>query len=210
MFFNRFYSIKETTSISVNMSKPGRPQNVRSSSYRGAEHLKIRWNEPATNAEYVTHYIVKYKKANDSKDHWHTRTTRRRNKLSAIVRGLKPDTDYRFCVQSANGCIDGETSESIEMDTRWSKAAKVFVTPAVVVGGALATPFAAGAAIAMTTWESIEPQNPVTGVLTGALSLFSGVLGAIASVVAAPVVGGFAARELHDERWYSSQSSEDE
>ena len=192
------------------MSTPGPPQDVRRSSYRGATYLKIRWNVPATDAEYVTHYKVKYKKANDPDDHWHIRTTRRPKKLSAVVRGLKPDTDYLFCVQSASGHMDGEHSDTIEVDTRWSKAAKVVATPGVVVGSALATPLVGGGTAAMAVWKKIQPKNPVTGILTGVLSLGTGVLAGAASVVAAPVVGVLAACELHNERSHSPQSSEDE
>ena len=187
---------------------PGSPTNVRRSSYRGATYLKIRWNAPST--KYVTHYRVQYTKKNDRDDPWHIKTTKRPNKLSAVVRNLIPDTDYLFCVQSANGHVCGGTSDTIELDTRWSKAAKVVATPGVVVGTTLATPFVGGAAAAQAVWEKIEPENPVTGFFTGILSLATGVLAGVGSVVLAPAVGVYAAVELHDESRNSPLSSEDD
>ena len=189
------------------MSTPSSPQNVRGSSFRGSTYLKIRWNAPIYNADCVTHYKVIYRKVDST--YLHVQETKRKEKLSAVVRGLDSNTDYLFSVQSVNGKKDGGCSETILLDTRWSKAAKVTATPGVVVGTTLATPFVGGAAAAVAVWDKIEPQNPVTGLLTSVLSIGAGLLAGAASVVIAPVVGVAAARELHDEKCHSPQSPEE-
>lgn len=204
--------------ISVNMSMPGPPQNVRPSSYRGSDFLKIRWQPPSTNAQFVTHYKAQYKKANDPKDPWHTFKRTGKTKLSAVAKDLRPDTDYYFRVQSVNKDIkeqcpdfkNEEYSEIIMMDTRWSRAAKVAVTPGAVVGGALASPFV-GASIAATgVWKAIKPKNPVSKALTGLLSVGAGVFGGAAGIIAAPVGGVAAAVALHKKGYQSPQSTDDD
>ncbi|KAL5516961.1 hypothetical protein EMCRGX_G002420 [Ephydatia muelleri] len=131
-------------------------------------------------------------------------------KSEGLVQPITKGKDYYlFSVQSVNGKKDGGCSETILLDTRWSKAAKVTATPGVVVGTTLATPFVGGAAAAAAVWDKIEPQNPVTGLLTSVLSIGAGLLAGAASVVIAPVVGVAAARELHDEKCHSPQSPEE-
>ena len=202
----------------MELSEPGPPQNLRPSSYRGSTFLKIRWNPPSTNAQSVTHYKAQYKKVNDRDDPWHTFKRTRRNKLSAVAKDLKPDTNYLFRVQSVNKKIEEqnldykneEYSEIIMMDTRWSNAAKVAVTPGAVVGGALASPFVGAGVAATGVWEAIEPQNPVSKALTGLLSFGAGVLGGAAGIIAAPIGGVVAAVALHDKGYQSPQSSDED
>ena len=98
------------------MASPGPPQNVRPSSYRGSNFLKMRWNAPAYNAEFVVGYKAKYKKARDEADIWHVFKVTRKDKLSAMAHNLEPNTDYFFCVQALNQNDEGESAE-IEMNT---------------------------------------------------------------------------------------------
>ena len=195
------------------MSRPGRPQNVRPSSYRGSTFLKIRWDPPSTNAQSVTHYKAQYKTANEPDNFWRTFKRANRNKLSAIAKNLKPDTEYYFRVQSVNTNIEEqyeEYSEIIMMETRWSKAAKLAATPGAVVGGALASPFVGAGVAATGVWEAIEPKNPVSKALTGLSSIGAGVLGGAAGIIAAPIGGVAAAAALHDKGYQSPQSSDED
>ncbi|KAL5468949.1 hypothetical protein EMCRGX_G030110 [Ephydatia muelleri] len=170
----------------------GPPQNVRPSSNRGGTFLKVRWNPPSTNAEFVTHYRAEYTKEHDPKDPWHLfKETKVPKKLSAVARNLKPDTDYLFRILSANGNIDEEYSKTVKMDTRWSKVAKVAVTPGAVIGGALASPIV------------------VTKAVAGVIATAAGVFGGVAGIVAAPVGGAVAAAVLHDQSCDSPQSDDD-
>eukprot|EP00731_Ephydatia_muelleri_P017233 Em0010g331a len=174
--------------VNMGTGTPGPPQNVRPSSNRGATFLKVRWNPPSTNAEFVTHYRVEYTKEHDPKDLWHLfKETKVPKKLSAVARNLKPDTDYIFRILSANGNIDGEYSKTVKMDTRLSKIVKVAVTPGAVIGGALAFPIVGAAGAAALVWEEIDPQNPVAKAAAGVLAAAAGVFGGVAGIVAAPV-----------------------
>ena len=200
--------------ILTKMCTPSSPQHVRRSSNRGAKHAKLRWNEPSYNSESVTHYRVKYHVAGRTYHFIHdtkkrTPRDKKKPKLSAVIRGLEPNTDYVFCVQSLNDEIEGGCSGDIWIDTRWSKAAKVAVTPAVMVGATLATPFVSVAGAANAVWDRIEPKNPLTGLLTSVASVGAGLLAGVASVLASPFVGVAAAVELHDEDVDSLQSSEE-
>eukprot|EP00731_Ephydatia_muelleri_P012793 Em0007g103a len=95
------------------------------------------------------------------------------------------------------------------MDTRLSMAAKVALTPAVVAGGVLATPFAGASLAAVGVYDKIEPETPVTKGLTGAASVFAGVGGAVAGFVGFPVGAVAAAMLLYDKGDESPRSDDD-
>ena len=199
------------------MSKPGPPQNIRPSSRRGATFLKIRWDPPATNAQSVTHYDVQCKRAKDRDSPWKTVQTRtlENGKLKAVAKDLHSNTHYCFRVKSVNANIkdsetNGEYSEIIEEETRFSLAEKVLLTPAAAIAGAALSPIAGAGAAAASVWVAVDPEKPATKGLTGVASAGAGAAGALAGVVGFPVGAVFGAVSLYLNGYESSWSDGDD
>ena len=210
--------------ISVNQV-PGPPVNVRLSTKRTRNMIKIRWDPPEEHPQSVHHYELQMK--HKKKDDW--KSVRDSYKLSAKATGLKSNTTYYFRVYSKDGRGRGNFSEQIEGKTRLGKAAVAALTPLVFAGGTIAAPFVGavgggvaggvvGGATGVVVAEGIDNKAgaAAAGIGTGVpLGVAGGVVGTVGGgvlgTVGAPVVGGLLAKKFVDHGdSYSSQSSEDD
>lgn len=125
----------ESVDVTTSIPTPGKPTNVRRSSYYTSSVLKIRWNPPEEYAQFVDRYEVEYKEKKNEFDTRHKFDTIVTAKLSATAKELSSDTKYAFYVRAVNK--NGECSEKvrIEAETRWNEAIKTALSPLVFLGG---------------------------------------------------------------------------
>ena len=114
----------ESAEATTNIPIPGKPTNIRQSSYYTSSVLKIRWNPPEEYAQFVDHYKVEYKKKKDEFDTRHEFEAIETEKLSATARELSFDTAYAFYVRAVNKNGECSAKVRIEAETSWKKAVK--------------------------------------------------------------------------------------
>lgn len=215
---------------------PGIATEIRKSTFYTSNLLKIRWNPPDKNSQYVGKYIVKYKKKEKEFDERHKFEVIETKKLSATSRNLKSNTTYVFYVSAHNsfGESCGDKAR-IEARTKWPKAAKCVLSPFVFAGATLASPllgtvggvvFGAilGGVAGVETEQAIYSMSNskagkgcgvgvgvATGVGVGTVGAVAGGLGgAVIGTVGAPVTGIAAAHTfVHAIDDYSDQSDDE-
>ena len=204
---------------------PGPPMNVRFSTKRTSNMIKVRWDEPEDNPETVSCYELQMK--HKKNDDWEFVTYS--YKLSAKATGLNSNTKYYFRVFSRNEKGQGNFSETIKEKTRLGKKAVAALTPFVFAGGTVAAPFAGmlgggalggalGGVSGVLVADGIDSKAgaAAAGITTGvAAGVTGGVVGAVGGGVVgtlgAPIMGGVLARKFVKRGdSYSPQSSEDE
>ena len=188
---------------------PSRPWNLRVSTKRTAQLIKIRWDKPQQNAHAVSHYEMQMR---TKKTGWAEIATS--TKCSAKATNLSADTKYFFRVRAVNGRGEpGDFSSEIEAETRFSKAARAVLSPLVFLGGTVAGPLIGAVGVgALAGVAASEKADSKAGAATAGAA--AGVAGAAGGVVVgtlgAPLIGGAAAHMfVHGQSW-SPQSSDDE
>ncbi len=120
---------------------PGIPTRFRCSSYRTANMIKLRWNQPNINNRFVNHYEIEYR------TRWSKKFAVAGNteKLSFRIKSLSQDTKYFFRIRAVNAT--GRYSvytDVIDEQTKYSKLSKFALAPVVFAGSTIAAPFLAG------------------------------------------------------------------
>ena len=188
---------------------PGKPTDVRQSSHYTSSVLKIRWNPPEENAQFVDHYEVEYKKKKKEFDKRHKFDVIVTAKLSATAKELSSDTKYAFYVRAVNK--NGECSEKvrIEAETSWKKAAKAALSPLVFLGGTVGGPVLVTAAGALAAGSlSLESRDSKAGAVGAGVA--GGIGGALLGTVGAPFVGGAMAHYFVHGFGPDSEQSDDD
>ena len=186
---------------------PGEPTNVRQSSNYTSSMIKLRWNPPMMNEEFVDHYQIKYKRQEHLlKDKpFYVFETRSEDKLSAKIDKLESDTEYFFEISAVNK--NGMPGQSVYLfaKTRWKKATKAALSPFVFLGTAVAGPVLGAVKGGKFAAGSIDSKP---GAAAGAVG--AGVGGALLGTVGAPIVGGLLAHNfVHGKDPESDQSDDD-
>ncbi len=174
---------------------PGTPSSFRFSSYRTAHMIKLRWKEPDLNHRFVNHYEIEYR------TRWDTHFAKAGNttRLSYRIVGLSQDTKYYCRIRAVNTSGQcGNYTDMIDETTRFNAAAKVALSPFVLLGGIFGAPILTGPAVGLATGQAVYDGNSdadegerkagalVTGVSAG---VGAGVLGAVLSPLLAPATG---------------------
>ena len=195
----------ESVDVTTDIPIPGKPTNLRQSSYSTSDLLKIRWSPPEENAEFVHCYEVKYKEKSKDLDTRYNFEVIHTTKPSATAKGLESNTTYVFYVRAMNENNKFSKDVKIEATTRWSKAIKLVLSPFVFLGGMVSGPIA-GAAGGEALGASLSDSavGTVAGAVGGAVS------GGIAGTVGAPLVGGMAAHYFVHGIPPESDQSDDE
>ena len=198
---------------------PGPPQELRVSSKRTSNLLKIRWKEPTVNPQAVSRYQVEMQHASKKRPWKHLKTVDH-EKFSATATGLQSGERYHFRVRAYNSkeyC--SEFSKVLEAKTRRGKAAQIAAATSAFVGGTLGAPVIGavygGVAAGETANENLRNKAKNKAKKVVAAGVGGGVGGAVLGTLGAPLVGGtFAAKAYYnvagDSDEWSSQSSDDE
>ena len=134
--------------------------------------IKLRWNGTATGCRVGTTYEVQFasKHHNERWTLWPDRFDRER----AMIRNLKPNTDYLFQVRGVGSTgRKGQWSETLKCSTTVGAIARGAATVGTFIGGILAAP-------------------------AGGTVIFP-VLGTIGGAAAAPIVGTLWAKQVHEK-----------
>ena len=188
---------------------PSAPRNLKVSTKRTEEMIKIRWEEPEHNAHAVSYYEMQMR---SKRTGWAEISTS--TKCSAKATNLASDTKYFFRVRAFD-CRGHPSAFSSELtaETRLSKAARAVLSPLVFLGGTVASPLmgAFGGGVVAGTAAKEKIDNKAGAATAGAAAGVAGAAGgAVIGTVGAPIVGGVAAhRFVHGQAW-SPQSSDDE
>ena len=190
--------------------KVGPPENVRISSKRTKDIIKVRWEPPSKYPLCVAKYQVEWRKKKDHDGAWILVEPK---KISASIRKLQTDTAYQFRVHviSLSGRV-GEFRE-IEGETKCGAVVGTLAAAASTVPLTIASP--AILAAGLGTLASDNADSKVGKVAKGTLA---GIGGVLLGFVAAPVTGGMGAYTVYKmitgtnsalSNW-SPQSSDDE
>ena len=209
---------------------PGPPRNVRESTKKTDNLLKLRWNPPAINAFAVDHYDVHMM----DKDGVFTSASPEGKKIckcSATIRNLSQNKKYIFRVCSVNNKgVRSSFTEEIMVETNLSNAVKGAIGGAGVAGGiaggvlfgAVSGPVggvAVGVLAGISAAEKVENKagKAVVGTLAGVgAGVASGIgltlltpLNMICSPVMFALEAGKATAKSMEKNW-SDQSSDEE
>ena len=110
-------------------------------------------------------------------------------KRSFLVDKLRPNSTYYFRIRALNDSVVSDWTEDVASKTQWNKAVKIAATPAVFLGGLVATPFMNGSVAAAQT------KTKIKGKLGTAASIPAAIGAGAASVVASPL---FSAAYTHN------------
>ena len=185
--------------------KPSQPTKFRISSKRTHSLIKIRWNPPQYNSEFVRAYEVRIR---PKKSGYGEPIEVPAKKLSYTFTNLKQRTDYFFQVRACNGNQISEWNEEIMANTRFHKALKAALSPAVWVaataGSPLITTMGLGAAAGIAANES---SGKVAAVAAGTAGTVGG---AAIGTIAAPLIGaGMTHMFVHGIDRLSDQSDDE-
>ena len=124
-------------------------------------------------------------------------------KRSLVVDDLRPNNTYCFRIRALNDSIEGDWTDYVTGKTQWSKTAKIMASPAVFLGGLIATPFMNGSVAAVQTKAKVKGKLGTVAAIPAAIGA-----GAV-SAVASPL---FSAAHTHNfvHGVDMSSSSEDE
>lgn len=195
---------------------PGQLENVRQSSNYTSSMIKLRWNPPMKNKEFVDHYQIKYKRIKhlwkDDKP-FYVFETKSKDKLSAKIDKLKSDTEYVFDVSAVNE--KGVSGEALRLiaETKWKKITKAALSPLVFLGTTAAAPLMSvvGGALGagLLAADSIDSE---AGAVAGAVGagIGGGIGGAVVGTVGAPIVGGMMAHLFVHGLGPDSEQSDDD
>uniref|UniRef100_A0A1X7U3U5 Fibronectin type-III domain-containing protein n=1 Tax=Amphimedon queenslandica TaxID=400682 RepID=A0A1X7U3U5_AMPQE len=197
-------SPSESVDITTDVPIPGKPTNIRPSSYFTSDMIKIRWNPPIEYPEFVDHYEVQYKRRKDESDSSEKYEVIQTTKLSAKASGLKSDTWYVFHVKAVNKNRKFGESARVEAETRWKKAAKAVLSPFVFIGGTVGGPV-----LGAIGGGSIAAENADTKVGSVAGAVGGAVGGGLLGTVGAPALGATCAH-LFVHGSVDSDQSDDE
>ena len=206
----------ESVQVITEQFIPGPPQELRVSSKRSDKSIKIRWKEPAANAQAVIQYEAEFVAEKSKSQEWSILKT---TKLSAKANDLKPDTKYKFRVRAVNHKGEyGDYSDEVIAETRVGEGAQVAAAIGAFVGGTVGGPLIGALGFGMMAGDSASdhPDSTVGKVAAGtAAGIGGGVAGALIGTVGAPLFGGassyMAYKKLEGKLDdVSPQSSEDE
>ena len=188
---------------------PGVPTSFRFSSYRTANMIKLRWNEPNRNHRFVNCYGIEYR-TRWGKDWAQAGST---PKLSYRVNELSQDKKYYFRIRAINRTGDcSEYTNEIDVTTKFSKISKAALSPLVFAGSTVAAPFLTGPLVGVAAGmvssarrsksESEENKKEVStaeekkwptagDVVVGAsVGIGAGVVSTLCAPITAPLTGG--------------------
>ena len=181
---------------------PGIPQDLRISSKRTGNMLKIRWKAPSENPQAVECYHVQIRKAKSKPDSWSTINTPEdaiNKPLSVKATNLKSNTKYFFRVRAFNNRGEsGDFTDIVEGETRVGKAARIAAATGAFVGGTVGGPLlgGAGAGTAAGVLTDDKTDNTSAAVAAG---ISAGIGGAILGTIGAPIIGGLTAASVYAE-----------
>ena len=163
---------------------PGAPVNVRISSTRKRDSVKVRWDPPDENAEAAFTYEVQIRLSKQNV--WFT-VRHGVTKLSAKVGQLHSNTKYKFRVRALNNqghALPGEYSAEVEAETRYGKVVAMLVATGAFGVGALAglvlEAVEFGGAAGMAAAENVDSE---------AGSIAAGIAAGVGGVIAGGIVG---------------------
>ena len=189
----------EVVLVQTNCPIPEKPVNLRVSSKRTSEIIKLRWDPPQNN-HYIDHYELQFKTGLEG---WETATISSRP-LGEVM-NLKQNTKYQFRVRAVN--IKGDTgpySELVEAETKFATYLRVLISPAVFAGGIIVSPIRRGIAAGILAHRKIRDDPRVVGVLVG---IACGIGGGIFGALEGPIAG---ARLAHKFVWNTTDSISDQ
>ncbi len=180
----------ESCEVTTDCVTPGPPSEVRISSKRLPEILKIRWKPPSQNPEGVVKYKIQYRLVNDSR--WITSATRENSAKSHKVTDLKTDTKYQFQVLVLNQNDDGNASLTVLGETRYGTAGQIAASIAAGVGGTIGGPLVAGTGfglLAAQAAKSVPDSETGKTAASVAAGIGAGIAGGVLGFIVAPFVG---------------------
>lgn len=150
---------------------PGRPEDLEVTK-RAHNRIKLCWNAPNENAEYVSQYEVHYRRRWKK---WVEPICTKNTHL--VVCELTADTKYWFRVRAVSGeSYKGRFSSDIATETKFSKLARGLITTGAAIGGTFAAPVMAGigSAFVVSKCESSEEKTAMAAL--GATSVVAATL----------------------------------
>ncbi len=203
----------ETCEFNTRSLIPGTPQNVRLSSKRTSDCLKVCWDPPNHNPEGIHRYKVQYKRSRDSL--WIMSGLTSSSKHSRRTSNLKSDTFYDFRVQALN-CKSEESdwSDPVQGETRFGTLVVSLSTAGAAIGGAVFSPIGGSVGLGVVAANLAEKKKSgkkhtalaaVGGGIGGALLGYAG--GPFTGILSGVVVNKILRGKLS---YVSPQTSDDE
>ena len=200
---------------------PGAPVNVRISSVRKRDAMKLLWDPPVENTKAAVMYEVEMRPSKRKKPIEWYRVKHEVKKLSAKVANLKPHKKYKFRVRALNNkghASPNAYSAEVEGETRRGVGMAVLAATGAFIGGTLGGPVLGMMAIGALSGDAAAQKvnNKAGSAAAGvAAGVGGGIAGAIAGVVGAPLIGLGLAKGAYDsvsgdQDRMSPPSSEDE
>ena len=174
---------------------PGVPVNVRISSTRKCDSIKIRWDRPDENAEAAFMYDVEMIRSKQKQPIEWNIVKHNVKKLYARVDQLNSNTKYKFRVRALNSkghALPDQWSDVVEAETRHVKGVAALAATGAFIGGTLGGPvlgvMTIGGVSGMAAALNVDSEagSKAAGVAAG---IGGGIAGGFAGIVGAPLFG---------------------
>ena len=183
---------------------PGVPVNVRISSTRKRDSIKVRWERPEVNAEAAFMYDVEMIRSKQKQPIEWNIVKHHVKKLYARVDQLNSNTKYKFRVRALNSkghALPDQWSDVVEAETRHGKGVALLAAAGAFIGGTLGGPVLGIVGIGSISGMAAAVKVNSTAGSTAAgvaAGVGGGIAGGIVGIIGAPLFGVGSAALAYD------------